>query len=58
MQSIQTFALSKLLQHFSNKFCTVIKIKYSLWFEPKCAPQIQDGGRPPCWKNEKNCYNL
>jgi len=25
-------------------------------YGPKCAPQIQDGGRPPSWKNYKSLY--
>jgi len=37
-----------------TKFCTVIKTtKCSLWVVPTHALQIQDGGRPPSWKNRK-----
>ena len=36
------------------KFCTVIKItKCPSWVVPTHALQIQDGGRPPSWKNRK-----
>jgi len=45
-QNIQTFILS-------TKFCTVIKTtKLSPWVVLKFAPQIQNGGRPPLWKQE------
>ena len=37
-----------------TKFCTVIKtIKCPSWVVPTHALQIQDGGRPPSWKNRK-----
>ena len=37
-----------------TKFCTMIKTtKCSLWVVPTHALQIQDGGRPPSWKNRK-----
>ena len=36
------------------KFCTVIKTtKCPSWVVPTHALQIQDGGRPPSWKNRK-----
>jgi len=36
----------------STKFCTTIEtIKWSSWVVPIGAQQIQDGGRPPLWKN-------
>jgi len=36
----------------ATKFCIVINtIKFSLWVVPKFAIQIQNGGRPPSWKN-------
>ena len=37
-----------------TKFCTVIKTtKWPSWVVPTHALQIQDGGRPPPWKNWK-----
>jgi len=37
-----------------TKFCTVIKtIKCPSWVVRTHASQIQDGGRPPSWKNPK-----
>ena len=37
-----------------TKFCTVIKTtKCPSWVVPTHALQIQDGGRPPSWKNQK-----
>ena len=37
-----------------TKFCTVIKTsKCPSWVVPTHALQIQDGGRPPSWKNLK-----
>ena len=37
-----------------TKFCTVIKTtKCPLWVVLTHALQIQDGGRPPSWKNRK-----
>ena len=37
-----------------TKFCTVIKTtKCPSWVVPAHALQIQDGGRPPSWKNRK-----
>ena len=36
----------------STKFCTTIETnKNSSWLVPIGAQQIQDGGRPPFWKN-------
>ena len=35
----------------STKFCTTIEtLKWSSWVVPIGAQEIQDGGRPPCWK--------
>ena len=40
-----------------TKFCTVMKTtKCPSWVVTTHALQIQDGGRPPTWKNKKNCY--
>ena len=37
-----------------TNFCTVIKTtKCPLWVVPTHALQIQDGGRPPSWKNRE-----
>jgi len=37
-----------------TEFCTVIKAtKCPSWVVPTHALQIQDGGRPPSWKNRK-----
>ena len=37
-----------------TKFCTVIKTtKCPSWVVPTHSLQIQDGGRPPSWKNRK-----
>jgi len=42
-----------------TKFCTVIKTtKCHSWVVPTHALQIQDGGRPPSWKNRKLTYLL
>ena len=49
-----TCILSKLLHWFLTKFCTMIKTtKCRSWMVPTQASQIQDGGRPPSWKNRK-----
>ena len=42
------FCIIKMTNAIAMKFCTVIKTtKFSLWFVPKFASQIQDGRRPP-----------
>ena len=51
----KTCILLKLTASIPTKFCTVIKTTKCLsWVVTTHALQIQDGGRPPSWKNQKN----
>jgi len=44
----------KITASIPTKFCTVIKTtKCPSWVVPTHALQIQNGGRPPSWKNRK-----
>jgi len=52
LQNLKTCIVSKL--YTSKQIFTAIKTsKRSLWVVQKRASQIQDGGRPPSWKNRK-----
>ena len=51
--------LSKLLHRFQPIFCTTTDtIKRSSWVVPIGAQQIQDGRRPPFWKNRLIAISL
>ena len=55
--NVQIFKLShyQTTAAILTQFCIVIKTyRYSLWVVPKCAPEIQDGGRQPLKKMKKN----
>ena len=50
----KTCILLKLTASIPTKFCTVIKTTKCLsWVVPTQTSQMQDGGRPPSWKNRK-----
>ena len=51
-QNIESFYVIETNASISTKFCTTIETnKNSSWVVPIGAQQIQDGGRPPFWKN-------
>jgi len=49
------FCIIKITAAIPNKFCTVTS-KWSSYIVQNCSPQIPDGGRVPCGRNDKLQY--